>query len=130
MEGSIVSVLNGFLPRGLVCNKVKNSSNPFRIIFCSRIGNYLDALEGACGHHLKDLRGIRGKHRIRFSVHIYLEGGTSVYGNIVLGIDGYHRDLAEHVQHGHRLAVDVVLHLICHLVDLHLDKGLQGGYSG
>ena len=129
-DSCVVAVLDGFLAGGFVGDEVKDAANAFRVVLRARVGDDLDALEGVSGHHLKHLRRVGGEHRVRLAVDVYFKGRAAVDGDIVLGVDCNHRDLAEHIEHSHRLAVYVFFYVVGHLVDFHFDELTESGDAG
>ena len=126
-DGAVGSLRGARSARDLaVCGDLEDTSDPFRIIADAGVGDYRDVLDRAGGHHLEDYRGVGGDHLVGLAVHIDLERGTAVHRDVVLSVDRYHRDLAEHVQDGAGLGVDVVGDVIGHLVHVHLYQGALG----
>ena len=112
---------------GLVGGDVQHTAHALGVIADARVGDHLDVLDGARGHHLEDLRGVLGHHLVGLAIDIHHEGGGAVDGDVVLAVDGDHRDLAEHVQHGGGLGVHVVLDIVGELVHFHFHERAHGG---
>ena len=112
----------------LVGGDVEYATHALGVVFHARVGDYLDVLHAAGGHHLEDGGGVLGKHLVGLPVHIHLEAAAAVHGNVILAVHTDHGHFAEHVQHGAGLGVGVVLYIIGHLVHFHLHQRTHGGH--
>ena len=127
-DRAVEAVGHALAARGLaVGHEVEHAAHAFGVIADARVGDDLDVLDGAGGHHLEDLGRVAGEHLARLAVHGDLEAGRAVDGDVVLTVHGDHRDLAEHFQDRGGLGVHVVRDIIGHPVDLHLHERALGG---
>ena len=63
------------------------------------------------------------------SVFVNLETAAALHLDILLRINGHQRHLAEHIEHGARFRVVVVLHIICNAVDFAFHHWRAGGHG-
>ena len=127
-EGAVHAVGRALAARdGLVGGDVQYAAHALGVIADARVGDNLDVLDGARRHHLEDLRGVLGHHLVGLAVHVHHKRGGTVDGNVVLAVDGDHRHLAEHVQHGGGLGVYIVLHVVGDLVHFHFHERTHRG---
>ena len=77
-----------------VGDQVEHAADTLGVIARSRIGHHLDVLDAAGRHVLEDLGGVAAHHDVGLAVDIDLEAGAAVDGNVVVTVDGHHRDFA------------------------------------
>ena len=105
-------------------DNVQNTAHTFSIILGAGIGNHLDMLNAVGRHTLQYLGRVIAHHVVGLSVDVHLEAAAPVHLNIVLAVHRHQRYLAEHFQHGVRLGVRVILHIVLYLVDICLHQRL------
>ena len=126
-QGTVIAVQAlGCLRVLLIHHDIQYTGCALGIVLRTRVGHHLNTLHGGSGHALEHHRRIRREHHVGHAIHIYLEIGRTIDGDIILSIDGDHRHLTEHVEYGVRLGVLVLGHVVAHLIDLHLHQRLLG----
>ena len=107
---------------------VQNTAHTLGVILGAGIGYHFNMLDTVCRHTFQHFRRVVAHHVVGLSVDIYLKAATPVHLNIVLAIHRYQRYLAKHFQHGVRLGVRVILHIVLYLVDICLHQRLLCHY--
>ena len=109
-----------------VGDQVEHATDTLSVVTCAGIGHDLDVFDAAGGHVLEDLGWVAAHHDVGLAVDIDLEAGAAVDRDVIVAVDGHHRHLAQHVEDGIRLGVNIVFDTVAQLIDLHLDQGLLG----
>ena len=95
---------------------VQDTAHALSIILRARIGDDLYLLDAGGGHTLQHFLGIIRHHLVGLVVHIDLERTRAIYLNVVFAIHRYHWYLTQHLYHGVRLRIGVVLDVVSDLV--------------
>ena len=97
---------------------VQYAAHSFGVIFWTGVSDYFDVFDGIGRHAFQHFRGVVAHHIVGLSVHVNLEAAAAVHLYVVFAVHGHHRYLAKHLQHGVRLRIGVVLHVVLYLVDV------------
>ena len=79
-------------------NDVQDTTDTFRIIFCTRVSNNFNRLHRVGRQALQHFSGIVTHHIIRLPVYMHFKVAASVYLNFIFPVYGYQRYLTEHFE--------------------------------